>query len=131
MRRFMVLAALVVAATAIFAATAGARTESRFSVIAHNTSGHRAGNRFVISGSLLQPGDRDNVVGTFKAKFSQGGRIHAVARFPDGKIKVQGNQSANRVPIIGGTRRWNGAAGKLKTHNINKNNTLLTFIVVQ
>src|SRR5207244_4416158 len=114
------------------AATAGARSETRFSVVAKNTSGHRAGaNHFVVRGKLLQPGDLDDVVGSYKAKFSQRGGIHAVAFFPDGKIKVQGNTNASRIPIIGGTRRWNGAAGKLKTHNINHRLTLLTFIVVQ
>ncbi len=132
MRRFLLLGAVVAVVAGLFAATAGARTETRFSVIAHQQTGHRAGSsHFVISGSLLQPGDRDEVVGHFRAKFARHGRVHAVASFPDGKIKVQGNQNANRIPIIGGTRRWNGAAGKLKTRNLSKRDTLLTFIVVQ
>jgi hypothetical protein len=132
MRRFLLLGALVGVVAAILAATAGARTETRFSVIAHNQSAHRVGPKhFVVKGSLLQPGDRDNVLGSFKAKFASHGRIHAVAFFPDGKIKIQGRTNANRIPIIGGTRRWNGAAGKLKTRQLNKNNSLLTFIIVQ
>ena len=132
MRRLMALAVAAVLALTVVASTAAARTETRFSVIAHNQSAHRVGPRhFVVKGSLLQPGDRDSVVGSFKAKFARRGRIHAVAFFPDGKIKIQGRTNANRVPIIGGTRRWNGAAGKLKIDQLNRNNSLLTFIVVQ
>ncbi len=37
----------------------------------------------------------------------------------------------NRLPIIGGSGEFNGAAGKLKTHNLGKRKTLLTFIFVQ
>lgn len=132
MRRFLLLGAMVGVVAAVLAATAGARTETRFSVIAHTQSAHRSGPKhFVVKGSLLQPGDRGNVVGSYKAKFASHGRIHAVAFFPDGKIKAQGRTNANRIPVIGGTRRWNGAAGKLKTRNLNKNNTLLTFVIVQ
>jgi hypothetical protein len=135
MRRFLWIGALVAVLGALFATSAGARTETRFSVIAHQTSGHRAGNQFVIHGRLLQPGDRDDVVGRFRAKFSRRGRVHAVAVFPDGKLKAQGNTRGNRngrrIPIVGGSGRWNGAAGKLKTHNLGHHETLLTFIVVQ
>jgi hypothetical protein len=131
MRRFAALLALVALAAGVLAATAGARVESRFSVIAHATHRARVGNHQLEKGRLLVPGDRDDIVGHYLAKFSRRGRIHAVAIFPDGKIKIQGNTNANRIPIIGGSGRWNGAAGKLKTRGLSRRDTLLTFIVVQ
>jgi hypothetical protein len=131
MRRFLWVGALVAVLGAVIVSTAGARIESRFSVLAHQTSGHPVGNHFISRGRLVQPGDRDDVVGRYRAKFSRHGGVHAIAKFPDGTIKIQGNGSAHRVPIIGGTGRWNGAAGKVKTRNLRHGYTLLTFIVVQ
>ena len=132
MRRFLVLGALVALVAGVVAASAGARTESRFSVVAKSTHANRlSGHRFLVRGQLLQPGDLDDIVGHFAAKFGRHGATHAIARFPGGNIKVQGNRNTNRIPIIGGSGVWNGAAGKLKTHNINKRLTLLTFVVVQ
>ena len=48
-----------------------------------------------------------------------------------GKLKASGNQRNHRVPIVGGTRHWNGAAGKLLIHNRKHNQALLKFDVVQ
>jgi hypothetical protein len=130
MRRFLLLGTLAALAAATVAAGASAQTVSKFSVIAKPTSGHRSGpNHFVVRGRLVQPGDRDDILGHFKARFARHGRIHAVAIFPDGKIKFQGQ--GNRIPIIGGTGRWNGAAGKVLIHNLRRNAALLTFTVVQ
>jgi len=128
----MVLGVLAAIATAAFAAaTAGARVESKFSVVEIQKSGHRAGNRFVTRGVLVQPGDRDNVLGTDRVKFSRKGNIHAVLFFPDGKLKAQGNANASRIIITGGTRRWNGAAGKVKFRQLSRRRTLLNISVVQ
>ena len=130
MRRILLASALAVLAFAAVAATALAATTTEFSVIAQTTSHHATpDHHFVIKGRLLQPGDRDDVVGHFKARFGPHHHIQAVASFPDGSIKVQGK--GNRVPIIGGSGRWNGAAGKMVVHPRPHNNALLHFTVVQ
>jgi hypothetical protein len=131
MRRSVLLGALVAVIGAVFAATAGARVETRFSVIAQQTGGHQAGRHFVTRGRLLQPGDRDDVVGHYRSKFGRHGRVHAVALFGDGAIKLQGNTNASRIPIVGGRGRWNGAAGKVKTRNLRGGDQLITFVIVQ
>jgi hypothetical protein len=124
------LGALAALAVVAVAATASAQTASKFSVIAIKTSAHRAGpSHFVVHGRLVQPGDRDHVLGTFKYRVSRHFRVHAVAFFPDGKIRVQGK--GNRLPIVGGTGRWNGAAGKLLVRTLGNRASLLTFTVVQ
>ena len=50
-----VVAALAVLAAAVFSASAGARTESRFSVVADPTAGHAHANAFHLRGRLRDP----------------------------------------------------------------------------
>ena len=71
------------------------------------------------------------MVGHFRAKFRRGGHLGAVFTFDNGKLRASGNQKNHRVPIVGGTRAWNGAAGKLLIHNRKHNQALLKFDVVQ
>src|SRR5437764_8724279 len=131
MRRVITLVVIAALAFAALAATAAARTESRFNLVEIVKSAHRSGNTVVTHGKLVVPGDRDDVVGVDRVKFSRTGNIHAVAHFPDGSIKAQGNADANRIIIVGGSGRWNGAAGKIKFHSLSHRRTLLHFAVVQ
>jgi hypothetical protein len=139
MRRAFLFISLVAIATIAIAATASARTETRFSVVASKGHGHQVGSHsFLQHGRLSQPGDRDDVVGRYQAKFTQRSnhklRLRAVASFPgQGSLKAKGFLSGrnSRVPIIGGTGAFNGAAGKLKIHNLRHGRALLTFIFVQ
>jgi hypothetical protein len=135
MRRIMLLGALsVAAATSVAVTTAGAQTATKFSAIEIVKSAHRVShNKFVTRGVLVVPGDRDEVLGTDRVTFSRRGHgtIHAVAFFPDGKIKAQGRADHNRIQIVGGTRRWNGAAGKIRFQPLSHRATFLTFTVVQ
>src|SRR5689334_2724635 len=105
------------------ASSAAARTESKFSLVEVVKSQHRVGNRIETHGVLLFPGT-STVAGTDRVKFSRRGNIHAVARFPDGKIKAQGNANANRIIVVGGSGRWNGAAGKIKFRSLSRRRTL-------
>ena len=119
-----------------FAATAFAQQTTTISVVAVQKSQQRAGHNTVIAKGALVGSSR--VVGHYRAKFTfhrhnRNLRIRAVAKFRRGSLKVKGTQGRgdNRIPIIGGTGRFNGAAGKLKTHNLGRNKTLLTFVFVQ
>ena len=132
--------ALAAVGAAIVAAPAAARPShsvrvTTFSVVEHVRSAHRRGNTFITRGVLTEPGTGGaDVEGFDKAAFTRhDGTTHvrAVAFFPDGKLKVNGDLRHRKVPIVGGTRRWNGAGGKLKFHPITSRRTLLTFTVVQ
>jgi hypothetical protein len=133
MRKLMVAVAATLALAAVTAQTASAQTVTKFSVLTARSHGHRITNGFAIRGALVVPGDRDDVLGSFKARFTgqRGRHVRAVFFFPDGKIKANGNQSNNKVPIVGGTRRWNGASGKVNIGNLpHTGNVILTFTVV-
>lgn len=130
MRRLMAFGIAAALALAVMATTAAARTESRFSVVEVVKSQHRAGHKVVTRGNLFVPGT-STLVGTDRVKFNKKGNVHAVARFPDGKIKAQGNVNASRIIVVGGTGRWNGAAGKINFRSLSHRKTLLRFAIVQ
>jgi hypothetical protein len=132
--------ALAAVGAAIVAAPAGARPShsvrvTTFSVVEHVRSAHRRGNTFITRGVLTEPGSGGtDVEGFDKVEFTpHGGTVHArgVFFFPDGKLKANGDLRHRKLPIVGGTRRWNGASGKLKFRPITSRRTLLTFTVVQ
>ena len=130
MRRFLVLGALAALALAALSATAGARTKADFVLIAKDTHSHQVdANHFAVRGKLLEQGNRSEVEGTFKALFNRNHRIRAVAYLEDGKIKVDGHGKS--VPIIAGTGHWEGAKGTLKTEQLSKSTTRLTFDIDQ
>ncbi len=79
---------------------------------------------------LYVPGT-STVAGTDRVKFSRRGNVHAVVRFPDGKLKAQGNINASRILVVGGSGRWNGAAGKINVRPLSHRKTLLRFAIVQ
>lgn len=147
MRKVFLVVSLVAVATAAIAATASARTETRFSVVHVDTSGHPSGHNTLIQrGRLLLP-TTHRVVGHDVIKLTlhprrHTARIRIVARFRgQGSLKAKGivgaNKNPSRIPIIGGTGAFNGAAGKLKAHGLSRHRgggiktTLLTFIFVQ
>jgi hypothetical protein len=140
--RKVITAGVAVAAVgaAIVAAPAAARPShsvrvTTFSVVEHVRSVHRRGNTFIQHGVLTEPGSGGtDIEGTDEVAFRRhDGTVHvrAVVFFPDGKLKVNGDLRHRKVPIVGGTRRWNGASGKLKFVPITSRRTLLTFTVVQ
>lgn len=146
MRRVFLLVSLTVVAIVALAALASAKnantTTTKFSVIDVQQSSRAIHNGFVTRGDLVQPGDRDDVLGHDVVKFKPRQsadrhnryEIKAVAHLRDrGSLKVQGGVGPgdNKIPIVGGTDDFNGAAGKLLTHNLGKNTTRLTFVFVQ
>ena len=140
MRRVLALAVVTALAVVAIGATASAQRVTKFSVVAIQKSQRRVSNRSLISkGRLAQVGNLSNTVGHYHARFTfrrktRTARIRAVAFFGrHTSLKAKGIQGPhdNRLPIIGGTGAFDGAAGKLKTRNLGRNRTLLTFAFVQ
>jgi hypothetical protein len=139
MRKVFLLVSMVAVVVAAPAATASARTETRFSVFDIFKSEHPAGNSFIVHGVLVRPSDH-HVVGHDRAKVTPRAhgqlRVRGVESFRGaGTIKVKGTlgpgRGGNRLSIIGGAGEFNGAAGKLKTRSISHKKLLATFIFVQ
>jgi hypothetical protein len=138
-RRVLLLVGLTTLAVAAIAATASAQRVTKLRVITYRQHGHRVShNSFLIRGLLKDAANRSNRVGRFEAKFTRRPHhrtaVRAVAIFDrTGSLKVKGVQGPrdNRIPIIGGTGAFNGAAGKLITRDLRGNHTLLTFLFVQ
>ena len=122
MRKYVAAALLAAIASVALISTAGARDiPVTLNLIAHQTKAHQVGeNRFAISGPLLKQSDPSHRKGHFRAVFNHHGRIRAVAFLRNGKLKVDGH--GNVVPIIGGTRHWEGATGTLRIHPIHGTN---------
>jgi hypothetical protein len=142
MRRVLLPVSLLVVAVGVFAAMASANpakpVTTKFSVIEIHKSSHSTRHSFINRGALVRTNDRDDVVGHDVVKFSprthQRFEVKGTAFFMgEGTLKVQGGatQGNNTIPIIGGTGEFNGAAGKVKTHQLSKKRTRLTFIFVQ
>jgi len=131
MRRLISVAVVAALVAFVFATTALARSESKFSVIADGTHQTKREHAFILKGKLREPHNRSNVLGHFRAKFRRGGHINAVFTFHNGKIRANGNRNHNKVPIVGGTRHWNGASGKVLIRNRNHNDAKLKFVVAQ
>jgi hypothetical protein len=133
MRKLIAATVAALALAAVTGTTAGAQTVSKFSVQTASTHGHRTSTGFVVHGRLAEVGEPSETRGFFKAKFSgpRGRHVRAVFFFPDGKIKANGDQNHGKVPIVGGTSRWNGASGKVKIHGIAHGEAILTFTVVK
>jgi hypothetical protein len=118
-------AAIAALGTAVVASPAFA-FDRHFTVLATQKSFHGAGpNHFVVKHKLFDPNNRSSKVGRDRAKcrgFVHPPRVkcHAFIRLNGkvggiGIIRVKGDLSPgdHHVPVIGGTRQFNGVAGKL------------------
>jgi hypothetical protein len=129
MRKFVLAAVLAVLGAAVLATSASA-FDHHFTVLAKQKSSHRAGqNAFVFRDKLLDPNNRSSRVGRDRGKCRvkrQGRKIkcHALIRLNGkiggrGSIRVRGDlqRGDNHVVVLGGTRQFNGVAGKMTIHN--------------
>jgi hypothetical protein len=122
MRKLLVVGAIgALAAVVVLPTTANAGGVTRFSVrTVHQRHHVRRDGVFILKGGLSRPHDTSAIIGHFKARFTKPHRqlkARAVFFFRQGKIKAQGLLTRNnRVQITGGTRAYNGAAGKIKAH---------------
>jgi hypothetical protein len=134
-----IISALAIAAlgAAVITTTASARTESRFTVIGLTQSSHPTHGGVIVRDSLVLPGDRDVAIGHARIKFSPRAhhsvRARGVFTLAGGTLKVKGvfSGASGRVNVIGGTRRWNGAAGKVNLSNAGHGAERYRFTVVQ
>lgn len=133
MRRSLSAGLLGLAAALALAVPAGAITTAHFSVRAINTSSHRTHNGFRFTERLRRHG---RTVGHDKVRCHTGRRkisCDAVFYFPAGKVKAEGKFGSgdNRLQVTGGTRRYDGVAGKVLIHNRGPHNTRLEFVLVK
>jgi hypothetical protein len=135
MRRLILATTVAAIAALVLAIPAGAVTKAHFSVAAINHSSRHTHNGFAFTERLRR---HHRSVGHDKVTCRTIHRSHkasckAVFFFAAGKIKAKGNfgRGDNRVQVTGGTRAFDGVAGKILIHNLNANKTRLEFILVR
>ncbi len=137
MRKVIPLLAIAGLCLGVLAASAAARVESRFTVIGLTKSSHPVHGGVIVRDTLVVPGDRNEVVGHARIKFTprahRSVRARGVFVVGGGTLKVKGvfSGSSGRINVIGGTRHWNGAAGKVKLSNAGQGAERYAFTVVQ
>jgi len=136
MRKSFVAAALAALVIGVLAAPAGAQTVSKFSVITLTKSSHPSGGSIIVRSRLVEPGERNEVLGHGLAKFTpRGQRVRAriIFYFADGSLKAKGvfGPGDNKLAVVGGSGRWNGASGKVKLSNAGHGAERYSFTVVQ
>jgi len=142
MRKFVLAVALVTLGAALLASSASA-FDSHFTVLAKNRSGHRVGhNGFRFRQVLLNPNDRSDRVGhdrvTCRQKSQHRQKCHALVHL-NGEIGGRGDIRAvgdvgsgdNRLNVVGGTRQFNGVAGKVLVRAKHSNTNKLHFHLVR
>ena len=122
MRRTLIVVLAATASTVALAIPASGATSTVFRVAVKNVSTHRShdGQVFTLRDRLVRPRDHDDVVGHDKVRCRivsrTDARCRTVAFFPQGKVKAKGVinlvKARKRLSIIGGTRGYNGVAGK-------------------
>jgi hypothetical protein len=139
MRKLAITSALAaIVATSLVASPAGARTETRFDVYAIGVAIHRGPDgRISFRDRLVEPANHRERVGHDKVacRFLRRGTSHcrAVFVFRNGTVKANGLIGGRhpRLPVVGGTRAFNGAAGKVIVQNLKRRNSLISFDLVQ
>lgn len=140
MRRALLLLSVAALVTVGLAAVAAARTETRFTVVSVQTSQKKVGQNTIVSRDTLWSPVTGNRVGRDVVKITfrknRTGKLHAIGFFRgEGTLKVQGTlargNNNSRFLVIGGTGDFNGAAGKVKVHNLSSRKSLLHFAFVQ
>ena len=130
MRKCILAAALAALGAAVVASPAFA-FDRHFSVLAKVKSGHQVGpNKFRIKEKLLDPDNRRNKVGRDRITCREKPRklkCHGVFRL-NGKIGGKGHirfrgdlgQGEKHMVVLGGSRQFDGVAGKVIAHNTTK-----------
>jgi hypothetical protein len=143
MRKFTVVAVLSALGVAALAIPASASFDHHFSVLSKTTSQHRDGNTLRFRDKLLDPRNRDNRVGADRGRctFRERARkliCRAVVRLNgeiggNGHIRVRGDleRHDNRLNVVGGDGDFDGVAGKLLLHTVNRRIDRLHFDLVR
>jgi len=140
MRRVIGVGFAAALAAAVFAVAASAQTAIRFSVLSVGVESHQVANGVtVFHDKLVEPGERSDVLGTDKGRCRTLGptRDHCRIVFflAAGKVKISGRAEFDRrlvkIPVVGGTRAYNGVGGKAIIHNAGNRNSLVDFTLVK
>ena len=133
-KRFgIVIGAAAAVLGAALLATSASAFDHHFTVLEKQKSGHRVGqNAFRFKNELLDPHDRHNRVGRarVKCRFNPRKRkvkCHAVVHLNGeigglGDIRVSGDLDGgpDHLVVLGGTRQFDGVAGKVTGRSINR-----------
>ena len=141
MRKLIVTAVLATLGAAVLAATASASFDRHFTVLAKTTR-HQTADGFRFRERLFEVGNRGNRVGRDRGRCKITGRnavrcrvqVHLngeVGGFGD--IRLAGNLKPRdrRLNVVGGTRDFNGVAGKLQLSYIHQSPSRLHFDLVR
>jgi hypothetical protein len=143
MRKFIVAGVVAALGAGLLAIPASASFQRHFSVISKTTSQHRVShNKFRFKDVLLDPLNHQDRVGRDKGvcKFTPHHRLRcrAIARLNGqiggtGKLAVNGNfgPGDRRLNVVGGTRDFNGVAGKMTLHSLTRRADLIHFDLVR
>jgi hypothetical protein len=142
MRRILLTGLAVGLGTAALAIPASGATSTVFSVdaVKHTVHVHINGAHRVITfrDRLFRPGDRSDIIGHNRGRCRLLSRTKAHCKvvffFPNGKVKTDGRvyagRNRERLPVIGGTRAFNGVGGKVIVANAKARVTHLTFFLI-
>jgi hypothetical protein len=141
MRKFIVAGAIATLGIGLLAIPASASFDHHFSVLSKTTSQHQAGNKYRFTDKLLDPRNRHDRVGQDHGVCEFGhqkARCRAVIHLKGeiggfGNISVSGDLGPhdNRLNVVGGTRDFNGVAGKMLLHTVNSRVDRLHFDLVR
>jgi len=140
MRRFFIAGALAaIAATALAIPASGAQS-TVFHLDGVHTSTHwnRSHTVVTFTNRLFRHGNRSHVVGHQRGRCRPKAKVahcHIVYFFPNGKVKTQGRvyyrSLRDKLPVIGGTRAYNGVGGKVVTSHILARVTHYHFFLIK
>jgi hypothetical protein len=140
MRRLFVVGALAAIGAAALAIPASGAQSIVFHVDGVHTGTHwnRSHTVVTFTNRLFEHGNRRHQVGHNRGRCRPSttrAHCHITFFFPNGKIKTQGRvyyrQDRERLPVIGGTRAFNGVGGKLIINEILDRVTHYDFFLVR
>jgi hypothetical protein len=143
MRKLTVAAVLAMLGVAALATPASASFDHHFSVLSKTTSQSQNGGVFRFRDKLLDPRNRSNRVGADRGRceFKQRAEkliCRAVVRLNgeiggNGHIRISGDLSRhdNRLNVVGGDGDFEGVAGKVLIHSVNRRVDRLHFDLVR
>jgi hypothetical protein len=132
MRKFTITVVLSLLGVAVLAIPASASFDHHFSVLSKSTSQSQNGNVFRFRDKLLERHNRSNRVGADRGRCEFKMRAEklvcrAVVRLNgeiggNGHIRVRGDlqRRDNRLNVVGGDGDFDGVAGKLLIHAVNR-----------
>jgi hypothetical protein len=118
---------------AALATPASASFDHHFSVLSKSTSQSRNGNVSRFRDKLLDPRNRDNRVGSDRGRCEFRQRAQKLEIGGNGHIRIRGDLEPhdNRLNVVGGDGDFDGAAGKVLLHDVNRRVDRLHFDLVR